>query len=328
MTQRDKADTAPDQHEEQLSNALAAGRNPGKATKNSCYEPDDDISSSPARSSDAAGSSGFSSSILAQSPEDAITTMFDQRLQLLAATLETLRCKCELLNERLVESQATSSSYAGRLARSEEAGARLRAEAENFRDRELRLRQDVSRLEALLEAGRLQSAFTEQKLQHNLLEERTRSERLRGMRDDALLQRDEALGELSVCFADLDAMQATLADSALYVRYLRKRMLDLELEAARQTQQQAAQRQPPGNSDSGSSGSGGAFSLASIRTAIQAAVAEAATCGDEERRKRVRQLQLRWHPDKNPVLTEFATEVTKIINEAVEQVDAQGGPRH
>ena len=46
----------------------------------------------------------------------------------------------------------------------------------------------VSRLEALLEAGRLQSAFSEQKLQHNLIEERTRCERLRTMRDDALLQ--------------------------------------------------------------------------------------------------------------------------------------------
>jgi hypothetical protein len=43
-------------------------------------------------------------------------------------------------------------------------------------------------------------------------------------------------------------------------------------------------------------GGSGVVSLASIRTSIQAAVAEAAQCGEEERRKRIRQLQLRWHP--------------------------------
>ena len=31
----------------------------------------------------------------------------------------------------------------------------------------------------------------------------------------------------------------------------------------------------------------------------------------------LKELRLRWHPDKNPVLQEFATEVTKIINEAI-----------
>lgn len=29
-----------------------------------------------------------------------------------------------------------------------------------------------------------------------------------------------------------------------------------------------------------------------------------------------------WHADKNPVLTEFATEVTKLINEAVAEAEA------
>ena len=53
------------------------------------------------------------------------------------------------------------------------------------------------------------------------------------------------------CACHWCAAQATLADSALYVRYLRKRMLDLELAAARQTQQAAAQRHQPGASDGG-----------------------------------------------------------------------------
>ena len=113
MPQRSKADTAPDQQVEKRSKEPATSSHPGDDMGRGTRYDHDDISS-PAGNSDAAGSSGFSSSILAQSPEDAITTMFDQRVQLLAATLETLRCKCELLNERLVESQATSSSYAGR----------------------------------------------------------------------------------------------------------------------------------------------------------------------------------------------------------------------
>ncbi|GIL61014.1 hypothetical protein Vafri_15436 [Volvox africanus] len=266
-------------------------------------------------------SSGFSSSILAQSPEDALSAMFDERVSLLASTLENVRSKCELLQEQLTESSSVCSSYAARLSRSEDTVRRLKVESEQWKDRERQLQQDVSRLEALLEAGRLQAAFTEARHQAALAEERVRCERLRAMRDDALQQRDNALSELSGCYADVDALQATLADSAVYVRFLRKRLLELELLAARQQQQQ------PGRTDKGGGGGGGGsgvFSLASIRTAIQAAVAEAAKCGEEERRKRIRQLQLRWHPDKNPVLTEFATEVTKIINEAVAEMERAG----
>lgn len=147
--------------------------------------------------------------------------------------------------------------------------------------------------------------------------------------------------------------------------------------------------------------SAGVFSLSSIQAAISTAVKEAGGCEQEERRRRIRQLQLRWHPgeqaavgfggdagyvaqdpptptpthasivhpliphpghpptcsiclytdknppthapthasivhppmptsahpslcprtDKNPVLREFATEVTKMINEAVAQLE-------
>ncbi|KAG2423520.1 hypothetical protein HXX76_015268 [Chlamydomonas incerta] len=276
-------------------------------------------------------SSNFSSSILAKSPEDALAAMFDQRVQLLSSTLEGLKSKCELLQEQLAESSAVCTSYASRLARSEEGARRLRVESELGKERERQLQQEAVRLEALLEASRLQASYSEARHQAAMAEERARAERLRAMRDDALLQRDNALSELSGCYADVDALQATLADSALYVRYLRKRLLELELQLARQQQQQQ-QQQPTSDGGSGSgSGSGGGaavFSLASIRTAVHAAVAEAATCGEEERRKRVRQLQLRWHPDKNPVLTEFATEVSKIINEAVADMEkraAAGG---
>lgn len=116
------------------------------------------------------------------------------------------------------------------------------------------------------------------------------------------------------------------------------------------------------------------FSLASIKASVEAAVAAAAAEPEAERRKRIRQLQLRWHPgefsgrglwvwpraqlgtppqvliathsvacvcvcvcvatptlvllmvtDKNPVLKEFATEVTKIINEAVGKLEGGRG---
>ena len=45
-----------------------------------------------------------------------------------------------------------------------------------------------------------------------------------------------------LCCTNVRDVQATLADSALYVRYLRKRLLELELQLARQQQQQQQQQ--------------------------------------------------------------------------------------
>lgn len=36
----------------------------------------------------------------------------------------------------------------------------------------------------------------------------------------------------------------------------------------------------------------------------------------------IKALRLRWHPDKNPILTEFATEVSKVLNAAVATMEA------
>lgn len=55
--------------------------------------------------------------------------------------------------------------------------------------------------------------------------------------------RDDALAELANAYADIDAMQATLADSALYVRQLRQRVAELEVWQQRQHQQQQAAKQ-------------------------------------------------------------------------------------
>ncbi|GFH14971.1 uncharacterized protein HaLaN_11115 [Haematococcus lacustris] len=58
------------------------------------------------------------------------------------------------------------------------------------------------------------------------------------------------------------------------------------------------------------------FACRYLRKKITAAVQEAYSCDEDEKRKKLRQLQLRWHPDKNPVLTEFATEITAAVQEA------------
>lgn len=63
--------------------------------------------------------------------------------------------------------------------------------------------------------------------------------------------RDDALAELSAAYSDMDAMQATLADSAVFVRYLRRRVTQLEgMEAAASAELKAAQqkrtREAPG----------------------------------------------------------------------------------
>ena len=48
---------------------------------------------------------------------------------------------------------------------------------------------------------------------------------------------------------------------------------------------------------------------------------EAAALPQDEKNKKIKQLRLKWHPDKHEVLKEMAEEVTKIINECVEALD-------
>jgi len=60
------------------------------------------------------------------------------------------------------------------------------------------------------------------------------------------------------------------------------------------------------------------FNMSNVKQAIEVAVKEAASLPAEERKKKIRALRLKWHPDKHEVLKEMANEVTKMINEAVE----------
>ena len=57
---------------------------------------------------------------------------------------------------------------------------------------------------------------------------------------------------------------------------------------------------------------------------------------EDERKKLLRQVRLRWHPDKHPVLNSLAHEVMQIINRTVADNKAsappsdvgQAGPKH
>lgn len=170
-----------------------------------------------------------------------------------------------------------------------------------------------------------QATFTEERLQALLTDERLRCERLKHSRDVAEVERDEALTDLAATYAELDAYRASLAESSLYVRHLKARVAELEVAQARSSA--AAAARAGGAAAAAASGRGdgdGVFSVAAVKAAVQAAVAEAGRCEPEERKKRIRALQLRWHPDKaGGFLTNLAGEVTKMINEAAAAFDKQ-----
>ncbi|KAF6258082.1 hypothetical protein COO60DRAFT_1701528 [Scenedesmus sp. NREL 46B-D3] len=246
----------------------------------------------------------------------------DRHFSMLAAALESIEGRSEALTSRLAAAEAEAAMYKARMEAAEHGLARLTAQLESGNTEQQAQKREVCRLSALLEASQLQAALSSEQLLADVGEERARCERLRAVRDDALLQRDDALLELANAYADIDAMQATLADSALYVRQLRQRVTELELRQQQQ-QHQAAKQQHGGQADWREHRDQGVFSIASIQASVQAAVAAAAQEPEAERKRRIRQLQLRWHPDKNPVLKEFATEVTKVINEAVAALEGQ-----
>ena len=64
------------------------------------------------------------------------------------------------------------------------------------------------------------------------------------------------------------------------------------------------------------------FSLTKTRQAIEEAVKEAAQLPADERRRKLKALRLKWHPDKHDVLKEVAEEVTKVINACIEEMEA------
>ena len=128
---------------------------------------------------------------------------------------------------------------------------------------------------------------------------------------------------------DAKALQAQMEDAALYIAALKQRMRQMEQVAAvalheRDTAEAeaayfeqgaeaafeyAARAANNAKSDESSSGAD-VFSLTNVKKSIESAVHDMASLPENEQRKKIKQLRLRWHPDKNPVLGEFAAEVT------------------
>jgi len=137
---------------------------------------------------------------------------------------------------------------------------------------------------------------------------------------------------------DVHALRAQMEDAALYIASLKRRNTQMELAALSALHQRdeaaaeaayyeqgaeaafeyAANAARSVNSDT--SGEDNVFSITNIKNSIEKAVQDMAALPIEEQRKKIKQLRLRWHPDKNPVLGEFAAEVTKIINDCVEKL--------
>eukprot|EP01043_Picozoa_sp_COSAG02_P020529 COSAG02_NODE_1016_length_15190_cov_128.667418_8_plen_393_part_00 len=151
-------------------------------------------------------------------------------------------------------------------------------------------------------------------------------------------ERDEAIMQLVLSQEDVHALRAQMEDAALYIASLKQRNAQMEMAALSALHQRdeataeaayyeqgaeaafeyAAKAARSVNSDT--SGDDGVFSTTNIKRSIEKAVQDMAALPEEEQRKKIKQLRLRWHPDKNPVLGEFAAEVTKIINDCVENL--------
>ena len=105
---------------------------------------------------------------------------------------------------------------------------------------------------------------------------------------------------------ELDLTQDLLADAAARGERACRRVRELEACVAKllkelpDAQAPAAPREPEDAS---------AFGLSRTKEAVSKAVAEAAKLPADERGKKLRQLRLKWHPDKHDVLKDLAEEV-------------------
>lgn len=147
-------------------------------------------------------------------------------------------------------------------------------------------------------------------------------------------ERDSAVFRLMMEQEDMQAMRAQMEDAAVYVATLKRRLLmaervasdamhqrdTAEAEAAYFEQGAEAAFEYAARAGEAQDSSSSVFSLTNVKKSIEDAVSEMASLPEDAQRKKIKQLRLRWHPDKNPVLGEFAAEVTKIINAEVERL--------
>ena len=136
-------------------------------------------------------------------------------------------------------------------------------------------------------------------------------ERAETIAREAISARDELEDELSIA-------RIMLADSIQKNRALCARVAQLEhwREVASEVidAQAAAPPPPPPSSETDS-----AFGLTRTKEAIEKAVKDAAALPEEARKRKLKQLQAKWHPDKHEVLKEMAEEVSKMINACIDE---------
>eukprot|EP00884_Botryococcus_braunii_P012275 jgi/Botrbrau1/21048/Bobra.0144s0049.4 len=178
---------------------------------------------------------------------------------------------------------------------------------------------EISRLEAVVGVKNMQVGQMEAVLRCHMAE--------RALHQENVVEATQALRERELQYTELEN----------YARTLRSRLQELELHnealeeqtyAATVRAQKAEARVTRHRGEAGRS-----RSLAMAKEAIVGALLEAHDLGEAEFKKCVRDLQLRWHPDKNPIAAELATEITMTINAAVAEVEARrkrsgAGERH
>jgi hypothetical protein len=135
---------------------------------------------------------------------------------------------------------------------------------------------------------------------------------------------DQARADHVAASSDTNCMHAMLQDAGRYIEHLRSdnAILLANLQHARAESMSFAQAAAHAHAaaediKASASREQGGFAMDNIKHSIETAVAEIQGLEEEDRKKQIKALRLRWHPDKNPILTEFATEVSKILNAAV-----------
>ena len=177
--------------------------------------------------------------------------------------------------------------------------------------------------DAMKRAARAEAAYEEvtQRLRH-ALEERedagvaaARAERIAHDALEEVAQRRYEREELE---AELFFSRNLLADASYANNSLLTRVRQLERwrEVASHVIDSAASPPPPPPS----SESDTAFGLTRTKEAIEKAVREAAELPEDERKRKLKLLKAKWHPDKHEVLKEMAEEVSKMINSAIDEM--------
>lgn len=147
-------------------------------------------------------------------------------------------------------------------------------------------------------------------------------------------ERDQARAEKAAAVSDANCMHAMLQDAGTYIEHMRNdiAVLQMNLQHARAETMSFAQAAAHAHAaaedikvaaaaEKQKTNSGG-FAMDHITKSIETAVEEIKEMPEDDRRKQIKALRLRWHPDKNPILKEFATEVSKVLNAAVAAMEA------